>query len=51
MKKQEFKNKTKKKWGEPEVESGTTSNIPTSESKGCQKEERKSKKLKAYLKK
>ena len=31
--------------------SGTTLNIPTSESYGCQKEKRKSKKLKTYLKK
>ena len=31
--------------------SGTTVNIPTYESQGCQKEKRKSKKLKAYLKK
>ena len=30
--------------------SGTTLNIPTSESQGCQKEKRKSKKLKTYLK-
>ena len=29
--------------------SGTTLNVPTSESKGCQKEERKSKKLKASI--
>ena len=51
MKKQEFKNKTKKKWGEPEVESGTTSNIPTSESQGCPKEKRNNKKWKTYLNK
>ena len=31
--------------------SGTTSNIPTSESQGCQKAKRKSKKLKTYLNK
>ena len=31
--------------------SGTTLNIPTSESQGCQKEKRKTKKLKTYLKK
>ena len=31
--------------------SGTSLNIPTSESEGCQKEKRKSKKLKTYLKK
>ena len=31
--------------------SGTTLNIPISESQGCQKEKRKSKKLKTYLKK
>ena len=31
--------------------SGTTLNVPISESKGCQKEKRKSKKLKTYLKK
>ena len=30
--------------------SKTTLNIPTSESQGCQKEKRKSKKLKTYLK-
>ena len=30
--------------------SGTTLNVPTSESYGCQKERRKSKKLKTYLK-
>ena len=29
----------------------TTLNVPTSASQGCQKEERKSKKLKTYLKK
>ena len=31
--------------------SGTTLNVPTSESKGCQKEKRKSKELATYLKK
>ena len=31
--------------------SGTTLYVPTSESYGCQKEKRKSKKLKTYLKK
>ena len=31
--------------------SWATLNVPTSESKGCQKENRKSKKLKTYLKK
>ena len=31
--------------------SGTTLNVPKSESYGCQKEKRKSKKLKTYLKK
>ena len=31
--------------------SRTSLNVPTSESKGCQKEKRKSKKLKTYLKK
>ena len=31
--------------------SGTTSNIPTSESQGCQKEKEKSKKWKIYFKK
>ena len=31
--------------------SGTTLNVPTSESNGCQKEKRKSKKLKNYLNK
>ena len=30
---------------------GTTLSVPTYESKGCQKEKRKSKKLKTYLKK
>ena len=30
---------------------GTTLNVPISESQGCQKEKRKSKKLKTYLKK
>ena len=46
MKKQEFK-KMKRHLGI----SGTTLNVPTSESYGCQKERRKSKKLKTYLKK
>ena len=31
--------------------SGTTLNVPTSKSQGCQKEKRKSKKLKTYLNK
>ena len=31
--------------------SGTSPNIPTSESQGCQKEKRKSKKWKMYLRK
>ena len=44
MKKQEFK-KLRRGSGT----SGTTLNIPTSESQGCQKEKRKSKKLKYYL--
>ena len=46
MKKQGFK-KTRRGLGT----SGTTLNIPTSESNGCQKEKRKSKKLKTYLNK
>ena len=46
MKKQEFK-KVRRGLGT----SGTTLNVPISESLGCQKEKRKSKKLKAYLKK
>ena len=46
MKKQEFK-KMRRGLGT----SGTTVNIPTSESHGCQKEKRKNKKLKIYLKK
>ena len=46
MKKQEFK-----KMRRGLETSGTTLNIPTSESQGCQKEKRKSKKLKTYLKK
>ena len=44
MKKQEFKNM--RGLGTSE----TTLNAPTFESKGCQKEKRKSKKLKIYLK-
>ena len=44
MKKQEFK-KMRRGLGT----SGTTLNVPTSKSKGCQKERRKSKKLKTYL--
>ena len=31
-------------------DSGTSPNVPTSKSQGCQKEKRKSKKLKTYLK-
>ena len=46
MKKQEFK-KMRRDLGN----SRTSLNIPTSESQGCQKESRKSKKLKTYLKK
>ena len=46
MKKQEFK-KMRRGLGT----SGTTLSVPTSESYGCQKEKRKSKKLKTYLKK
>ena len=46
MKKQEFK-KMMRSLGN----SGATLNVPTSESYGCQKERRKSKKLKTYLKK
>ena len=46
MKKQEFK-KMRRGLGT----SGTTLNVPTSESEGCQKENRESKKLKADLKK
>ena len=45
MKKQEFK-KVRRGLGT----SGTTLNFPTSESWGCWKEKRKSKKLKTYLK-
>ena len=45
MKKQEFK-KMRRGLGT----SGTTLNVPTSESEGCQKEKRKSKKLNTYLK-
>ena len=43
MKKQEFK-KMRRGLGT----SGTTLNVPTSESEGCQKEKRKSKKLKTF---
>ena len=43
MKKQEFK-KMRRGFGT----SRTTLNIPVSESQGCQKEKRKSKKLKSY---
>ena len=46
MKKQEFK-KMKRGLGT----SGTTLKVPISESQGCQKEKRKSKKLKTYLNK
>ena len=46
MKKQEFK-KVRRSLGN----SGTSLNISTSESLGCQKEKRKSNKLKTYLKK
>ena len=46
MKKQEFK-KMRRGLGT----SRTPLNVPTSESQGCQKEKRKSKKLKSYLKK
>ena len=46
MKKQKFK-KMRRGLGT----SGTTLNVPTSESEGCQKVNRESKKLKAYLKK
>ena len=46
MKKQEFK-KMRRGLGT----SRTTLNIPTSESEGCQKEKRKSKKWKIYMKK
>ena len=45
MKKQEFK-KMRRGLGT----SGTTLNVPTSKSQGCQKEKRKSKKPKTYLK-
>ena len=45
MKKQEFKNMRR-----GVGTSRTTLDIPTSESQGCQKEKRKSKKLKTYLK-
>ena len=45
MKKQEFR-KMRRGLRTPR----TTVNIPTSESQGCQKEKRKSKKLKTYLK-
>ena len=45
MKKQEFK-KMRRGLGT----SGTSLNTPTSKSKGCQKEKRKSKRLKTYLK-
>ena len=45
MKKQEFK-KMRRGLGTFR----TTLNIPTSESQGCQKEKRKNKKLKTYLK-
>ena len=44
MKKQEFKN-MRRGLGT----SGTTSNAPTSESQGCQKEKSKSKTLKTYF--
>ena len=47
MKKQEFKKKMERGLGTSE----TTLNVPTSESQGCQKEKRKSKKWKTYLKK
>ena len=46
MKKQEFKNMTRGLGT-----SRTPLNIPTSESLGCQKEKRKSKKVKTYLNK
>ena len=46
MKKQEFR-KMRRGLGT----SGTTLNIPTSKSQGCQKQKRKSKKLKTHLKK
>ena len=46
MKKQEFK-KMRRGLGT----CSTTVNVPTSESQGCQKEKRKSKKLKTYLQK
>ena len=46
MKEQEFK-KMRKGLGT----SGTTLNVPTSESQGCQKEKRKNKKFRTYLKK
>ena len=46
MKKQEFK-KMRRGLGT----CSTTVNVPTSESQGCQKEKRKSKKLKTYLNK
>ena len=46
MKEQEFK-KVRRGLGT----SGTTLNVPTSESQGCQKEKRKGKKLKTYLNK
>ena len=49
MKKEEFKKKKKMRRGLGT--SRTTLNVPTSESKGCQKEKRKSKKFKTYLKK
>ena len=46
MKKQEFR-KMRRGLGT----SRTSLNVPTSESKGCQKEKRKNKKLKTYLNK
>ena len=46
MKKQEFK-----KMGSGLGTSGTTLNIPMSKSQECQREKKKSKKLKTYLKK